>query len=340
MQEKPQDPLVEEALHWLAVLKDRNASEADRQAFDRWLKHDPSHEAAWRRAQLVWMRLDRIGPAFRNRAHPPAPSPPRLVAPPSMRPQLSASLPARPGLGRRSLLYATTGVAAGVVIVAVPAAVLLTRPSLFADHATAVGERRKITLDDGSKVELAGSTSLSIDFTADLRRIVLHEGEAFFNVIADPARPFVVDAATGRTRASGAAFDIKMSPPLVAVAVTAHSVFVSANGVEPVTVNEGQRVRYGPNLTGAVRDANLDQVEAWRRDRLVFQDTPLGEVIADLERYRGGRIFLMDSSLRTLLVTGAFDTSEADAALDAIASMLPVRADRLIGSLVVLSSKS
>lgn len=334
MQENRQDPLVEEALHWLVVLKDRNASEADRQAFDEWLKHDPSHEDAWRRAQLVWMRLDRIGPAFRNRVPPPPPVP-RLDEPPAMRGRLSEPVAARTNRGRRRFLYAV----AGVTAVAVPAVILLTRPGLFADHATAVGERRKISLEDGSKVELAGSSSLSIEFTADLRRIVLHKGEAFFNVVADPARPFVVDAATGRTRASGAAFDVKMIQPLVAVAVTAHSVFVSANGAEQVAVNEGQRVRYGPNLTGPVRDANLDQVEAWRRDRLVFQNTLLGEVIADLERYRGGHIVMTDQALRRLAVTAAFDVSEADAALDAIARLLPVEVTRITDLLVVLSPK-
>ena len=336
MQEKSQDPLVEEALHWVVVLKDRNASEADRQAFDRWLRHDSSHEDAWHRAQQVWMRIDRIGPAFKNRLPTPSSHPPRLVAPPSMRPQLSEPLAPRVDFRRRRFLYAAAGVAA----VTVPAAILLTRPGLFADHATAVAERRAISLEDGSKVELAASSSLSIDFAADLRRIVLHNGEAFFTVVQDPARPFVVDAATGNTRASAAAFNVKMTHPLVTVAVTTHSVLVSANGAEQVAVNEGQRVRYGPNLTGPVRDANLDQVEAWRRDRLVFQDTSLGEVIADLERYRGGRIILVDSQLRTLRVTATFDTSDADAALDAIASTLPVRVDRLTGLLVVISSRN
>jgi transmembrane sensor len=335
MQEKRQDPLVEEALHWLVVLKDRNASEADRQAFDEWLKQDSSHEAAWQRAQQVWMRLDRIGPAFRNRAPLPAHSP-RLATPPSMSPRLSEPVVARPGMGRRRVLYAAAGIAA----VAAPASVMLARPGLFADHASGVGERRTVSLGDGSTVELAGSSSLSIDFAADLRRIVLHEGEAFFNVVQDPARPFVVDAATGRTRASVAAFDVKISPPLVTVAVTAHSVSVSANGAEQVAVNEGQRVRYGPNLTGPVREANLDQVEAWRRDRLVFQNTMLGDVIADLERYRGGRIIMIDSALRRLPVTAAFDTSEADAALDAIASALEIRVYRVSGLLVVLSLRS
>lgn len=324
MQEKPQDPLVEEALHWLVVLKDASAGEADRRAFDHWLDLDPSHEAAWHRAQQVWMRLDRIGPAFRNRTSP------------SLRAHLFEPAAARRGIGRRWFLRAS----AGAAVVAAPLAILLTSPRLGADHATEVGERRTVPLEDGSTVELAGSSSLSIEFATDLRRVVLHSGEAFFDIVHDNARPFVVDAAAGRTRASGAAFDVKMSSPLVAVAVTAHSVLVSAHGSDQVTVNEGQRVRYGPNLTGSVRDADVDQVAAWRRDQLVFQDTPLSEVVSDLERYRGGPIILVDSLLRTLSVTGSFATSAADAALEEIAGTLPVRVHRLSRLLVVLTSRS
>lgn len=335
MAEQDPDPLVEEALRWLVVLRDKNANEADRLAFDRWLKLDSSHEIAWRRAQQVWMRLDRIGPAFKNRA-PPAPAPvppPRLVAAPWMRPTLSAPpVPAR--TGRRRLLYGAIAAA-----VAIPAGIVLSRPGLFAGHATRVGERRKISLDDGSTVELASSSSLSIDFTADLRRVVLHEGEAFFNVVHDPARPFVVDAASGRTRALGTTLNVKISDPLVTVAVTEHAVFVSANGVEPVTVNEGQLVRYGPNRMGDVRDANLDQVEAWRHDRLIFQDTLLGDVVADLKRYRGGQIIMTDSALRRLPVTATFDADKADAAIDTIARSLPIQVTRVTNLLVVLSPK-
>jgi len=335
MREEIQDPLLEEALHWLVVLKDRGASAADREAFHDWLNLDPSHGAAWRRAQQVWMRLRRVAPAFGDRPpqRPRSFGPPRLVEDLPVRPARSTPAPMR--AGRRRFFHA----AGAVAVLAIPTALLPMRAGLFATHATAVGERRRIVLEDGSGIELAGASSLSVDFAGDLRRIVLHEGEAAFDVVQDLARPLVVHAASGQTRALGMGFDIKMSDGLVAVAVTEHSVLVSANGVEPVTVNEGQLVRYGPNRTGTVRDADLDQVEAWRRDRLVFRNTPLGEVIDDLERYRGGRIVLTDARLRTFPVTGSFDARGADAALDAIAKALPLRVTRLGSLLVVLSSR-
>jgi transmembrane sensor len=149
----------------------------------------------------------------------------------------------------------------------------------------------------------------------------------------------VVDAAAGRTRALGTAFDVKLGADSVTVSVTERSVEVSVEGADRV-VGEGQQVRYGRKKIGAVREADLGQVEAWRRDRLIFQEAPLGEVIADLERYRGGRIVITDSRLRDIPVTAVFDTRKADAAVDTIAATLPIRVRRLTDLLVVLSPEA
>jgi transmembrane sensor len=328
MQEQSRDPLIEEALRWLVVLKDRAATDADRAAFQDWLQADPRHQAAWTRAQSVWMRVGKFGPAFANQS---AGVPDRrpTAAPPTT--WLAPARPTRPP-GRRRFLYAAAAVAA----VAAPAAVLLSRPDFFADHSTAVGERRKLTLEDGSTVELAGSSSLSVDFSAEARRVVLHDGEAFFDVVRDGTRPFVVQAADGSSQALGTSFDVKRQGTEVTVAVVEHAVAVSSAG-NRVVVEQGQQIRYGARRLDKVREADLAQVEAWRRDRLIFHETPLGEVIADLERYRGGRIVMTDARLRDIPVTAVFDARQADAALDTIASSLAIRLRRVTGLLVVLS---
>jgi len=340
MQEQPPDPLIEEALRWFAVLKDRSASEADHAAFNRWLQEDPRHAAAWKQAQRTWMRVGKIGPAFANSA-PAAISlgasavaalPPTLAATPGTRPAMSRP----PPVSRRRLFYA----AAAVTAMVVPTALALSRPGLFADQRTAVGERRTISLPDGSTVELAGASALSVDFTGKVRRLVLHAGEAFFDVALDPERPFVVEAAAGSVRTPGAAFDVKIADDAVAAAVVRGAVEVSVAGQPPANVGEGQRVRYGERQIGPVREADPEQVQAWRHDRLVFQETSLGDAIADLERYRGGHIVVTDASLRALPVTAAFDARQADAALDAMALTLPIRVRRLTDFLVVLSPRA
>ena len=198
----------------------------------------------------------------------------------------------RAALGRRRWLQA-----AAVAAIAAPAAYLVSRPELWADHRTAAGERRTVTLADGSTVELAGASALSVSFGKDPRRLRLVAGEAFFTVAVDPARPFIVEAGEGRTRALGTAFDVKLSGESVTVTVMEHRVEVSTGPDRKVELGQGEQVRYVARDLQVPYRADLRVADAWRRDRLVFQDAPLGEVVADLERSRGGRIVLTDSAL-------------------------------------------
>lgn len=320
MTDRVEDPLLEEALRWFVLLRDDSHTENDRRAFERWRTTDAAHEAAWQRAQAVWDRADILKPAF-DRGAVVKSFP--LAAP---RPQL---------LKRRRWLQA-----AAVLAIAAPAAYLANRPDLFADHRTAPGERRTVTLTDGSTVELAGGSSLSVTFDATARRLELIDGEAFFSVAPDASRPFIVAAAEGRIRALGTAFNVKRLGETVIVTVTEHRVEVSTGDGRTVEIGQGQQVRYVARQLQAPQPADLRAVEGWRRDRLVFQDAPLGEVVADLERSRGGRIVLTDSRLRALSVTAVFDARQTDAALATIAEILPIRIHRLTDWLIVLSPKS
>ena len=57
MSDRARDPLIEEALRWLVVLRDPSADEADRRAFERWRMADPAHEAAWRAGEMYEKRV-------------------------------------------------------------------------------------------------------------------------------------------------------------------------------------------------------------------------------------------------------------------------------------------
>jgi len=188
-------------------------------------------------------------------------------------------------------------------------------------------------------VELGSTTTLSVAFSGDRRHVTLHEGEAFFEVAADPARPFIVTAGNGTVTALGTAFNIKRRDSASVVTVTEHAVSVAVSGSHsaPLTLNTGQQVRYD-RAFGTVRTVNPDHVQAWRRGRLIFEDSPLSEVVADLERHRQGWIIIADDRIRNITVTAVFDSRRADAALDAISDTLPVRLTRIGGVVAVLSA--
>ncbi|MDC7788024.1 FecR domain-containing protein [Rhodoplanes sp. TEM] len=296
MDQKATDPAVREALEWLVRLRDDQAGEADREAFRAWVERDPANAAAWAHAQALWTRFD--------------------IA----RPEIDRLRRSRKLTSRRNLLLAGFATLAGAGGLG-----LLGRPDLLADVTTAVGERRSLTLADGSAVELGTWSALSVDFTATARRVALFRGEAFFDVAADPARPFSVTAGPGTTQALGTRFDVKLLDGVVTVAVDAHAVTVRTGAAPAVEVGRGFQVSYGEEGRGPVVPADLAAVAAWRTDRIVVQDVPLRRVLAELERYRRGRIVLTTSRIGAIPVTAIFDTREPEAALRTIADTLPVR---------------
>ena len=294
MKEEATDPVVMEALEWFVRMRDDKVSAADQQAFDAWLAADEAHAAAWQHAEALWKRFDIAQPEF-DRARD-----------------------AR-SLSRRKILFGS------IVAVAGGSVYILSSSDLSADCVTGVGERKTFPLADGSTVELGSSSALSIKYSDSARRLVLHHGEGFFDVAADGRRPFVVEAADGSATARGTRFNLKYVDGIATVAVNQHAVLVQAGSRPGVQVDTGWQVSYGSDGLGLPSPANLETVEAWRRDRLVFQDVPLGRVLGELGRYRRGRIVLMDKQVGTIPVTAIFDTKQADSALRTIADTLPIR---------------
>ncbi|MBR8652360.1 FecR family protein [Achromobacter sp. Marseille-Q0513] len=285
-----QDPIYLAALEWLARLNDEDAADQDRRAFRHWLDEDPAHQIAYARAQALWNRFEMVRPAA-DRMH-----------------------------RRRALLGALAS------LVAIPALYALSRQHLLADYRTGIGERRRVILADGSALELGSDTALSVSFNDQQRRLTLHRGQAYFHVAADAARRFSVQAADGVTTALGTQFDIKLLDDIVTVSVTEHAVAVRPRpDAQPVTVSAGWQMQYG--VSGGAAPARFDQaaVLAWRQDRLVFDDVPLATVLAELQRYQRGPIFLMDAGVGALPVTAAFNVADPQEALRGLAETFPIR---------------
>ncbi|MCZ7445945.1 FecR family protein [Agrobacterium rhizogenes] len=283
-----------EALEWFVQMKDEQVSERDWLDFETWLAAHPSHRSAYDRAQALWDRFDMVKPEFERR-------------------QAGT-------IGRRGALLG--GLA---VLIGAPVAYLYTHADLFADFRTDVAERHSFTLPDGSTVELGGYSALSMLYSGSERRLILHRGQAFFRVAADINRPFVVQAESGRIRALGTEFDVKIMPDMVTVSVIEHAVVVQAPGADDVVVQSGWQLDYGADGIRPLTQADAATVQAWRRDRIVFEDVPLWRVLAELERYRRGRIILMDRSIGDVPVTAIFDTRHTEIALQTIAETLPLR---------------
>lgn len=202
------------------------------------------------------------------------------------------------------------------------------RDGWMADQRTTTGERRTVQLTDGSRLELAPGTRVDIDLDGSQRTLHLYAGELFVQVAPDARRPFEVEAGGGRMRALGTAFDVRNEAGKVRLVVTEHRVGVTLpTSPAPLTaqVGEGQAVDFDGSHLSAVRPVDADAVTAWRRDRLVFHERPLGEVLDELARYHHGVLWTRDERLRELRVTGTFETADVPAQLALLQRALPIR---------------
>jgi transmembrane sensor len=202
-------------------------------------------------------------------------------------------------------------------------------------YATARGQLSSLTLPDGSRVLLGVDTRLRVprDYGARSRTVDL-EGEAYFVVEYDAKRPFIVRTEHGSTQDLGTEFAVRAYRQDASVQVVVAEGRVALRGAKRadpvlVTLRPGERaVLDSGGAATVMRDVPLPNYLAWTRGALLFDDAPLAQVVAQLERWYDLKIETNDSALANERVTISFMTKSADEAVQALAQVLDVRATR------------
>jgi transmembrane sensor len=212
---------------------------------------------------------------------------------------------------------------------------------LRADFHTGYGEMRDIRLSDGSIVHLNSNSALAVSIDGNQRQLTLLQGEAWFEVSPDSNRPFQVHAEHGTVTALGTAFNVRLRGSQTEVSVTQHSVVIDTEQDDGqalhAIVSEGQQLAYDPQTgLGNVKAIDSQVVTAWQRGKLVFQDQPLGEVIAELNRYHRGYLLVNDDSIAQRRVNGVFRTDQPLAVLGALESSLQLHSTRINDYFILL----
>ncbi len=327
MSEEKQGPLMagdgagrrlsDEAIDWLVRLGSGHATATDRLAFQRWRQNSAAHEAAAIEAEALWHAVGETRQADELR---------RQGAP------LPAAAMRRHPVGRRVLFAGAAAASVAAVAVTLPALGPLS--GLYADHATAVGDRKRVALADGSVVVLNTATAVSVDYSAKERRVVLHDGEALFEVAKDADRPFIVVAGDVEVKAIGTAFVVRLKRVFENVTVSEGTVEVKMGATTgkswpPIRVVAGQQLDVSGGDGFRLRAVDTDAATAWQRGKLIFNRRPLESVVAELQRYRAGRIVILGDRLKTLEVTGVFDLDDTDRILRTIEETTKARVTQM-----------
>ncbi len=313
-----QDIIDEEAARWVVLLSGGSVRDEDRDLLQGWLSADPRHRAAFTEARQTWAEFGAMGELRRTADGTRAQRQPLPV-----------------GYDRRAArsgsATAVVALAACLVVAVATAFFLYGDPAVLlrADYRTAPGESRTVQLSDGSVVDLGSGSAIALHFSDRERRIELLSGRAYFTAsprTGPETRPFVVASSVGTATALGTQFSVDRIDDAVEVAVAEHSVAVDLDDGKTrasVVLNEGQAVRYGPEGgMSRVETRDIAQTTAWRRGKIIFSDVPLSHVIAELNRYRRGRIVIASDRLAGLKVSGVFDTNDLSSALGRIVSEL------------------
>jgi transmembrane sensor len=183
-----------------------------------------------------------------------------------------------------------------------------------------------LRLADGSQVMLAPNSVLRrpSDYNERERRLEL-EGRAYFTVTHDSTRPFTVHTAGVVVYDLGTRFDVSAYPDgHTDVLVADGKVEVaSAPAAQPVRLEVGQRARLDARGGLAVRSGvDLARALAWTEGKLVFSDTPLGDVKRQIERWYDVDVRLATAELGALRVTGTFDDEPVTLVLESVAQSL------------------
>ena len=320
---RPESSLEETASLWAARLEAAALTSRQRAKLDSWLAADPRHREALAHYCQLSTDLERHLPSLLSSG--------------------SVTLPDSPPVAEHRTLRrsATWGWVAASAMAAAAVALVLhsgnSTPATPSSYATPVAQRQAITLDDGTHVDLNAGTHLVVEHTTHELRVRLADGQAFFQVAKDTSRPFIVETPAGSVRVTGTAFDIRTtSADEIEVTVLEGSVQVRLGQnadpalAGPIALRAHDQLTSGGQGAPVVRhltDQRVADALAWIDGQVVFDNTPLAQVLERFAHYHG-RGISADAGARDLRLSGRYSLENLDSFFADLEAVLAVQVSR------------
>ncbi|MCB9353939.1 MAG: FecR domain-containing protein [Lewinellaceae bacterium] len=321
--------------NYILLLSKKHSGEIspdEQAALDEWLAQSPEHSLLAAQMKAVWEQagsyqkefspdLDAAFRQVQDRIRAEERPPLRVVS-----------------LGSRLLRIAA---ALALILASVWSYREFSAPDMM--RAVAGAETRMLSLPDGTDIWLRQNAEIAYPthFDGNERHVSL-QGEAYFEVAHNPARPFIVDLPNGdRVKVLGTKFGIRLDPALnqTMVFVRSGKVHFSPK-LQPngVILTERQKAVYDRNSTQLTVDkyASLNEL-AWQTGGLEFVRTPMEEVVSDLERFYKVDITLRNTAMRACLHTAPLTNQPIEKVLESLALTYQFRVEHPAPGQYVLS---
>jgi transmembrane sensor len=370
--------ILDEASDWFVDFRVGDVDLAARERFDLWLRQSPEHIRAYMEIANTYVVLPALNPKRKVNVqeliayarsegnvvpfeHVTGPNQPlSRVAGLDGESHMEREAPNAP-LSSQRQRHRLFALAASIAIVCVITGWLgWTAVQWHSTYATDIGERRSITLEDGSTIDLNARSMVRVRFSKGERDVELLEGQALFAVAHDASRPFIVSAGNTVVRAVGTQFDVYrrrsgttvtvvegrvaiFGPPHPSAPSSAptdageralphsrqHSLLITSStqsspsitrqalekdgpapSVGEVFVSAGEQVTVTEREVAEPKRTNIAATTAWTQHRLIFDATPLGDVVDDFNRYNRRQLVIEDRVLVDFHVSGVYSSTD------------------------------
>lgn len=307
------------AAAWIEERESEDWSDARQTEFDAWVAESPAHLVAFLRAETVWKHADRLramsnsGPMKANTA----------------------------GSSKRNATFLKMAAAFAIVSLAGAGAFALIQSPKEQAYSTTIGGRETLTLDDGSEIELNTNTSVRVSYNDAHRNVWLDKGEAYFKVVHNPARSFVVTLGKRRITDLGTKFVARRDGDQVQVALIEGKARFDTT-LDPAGSQQTVLIP-GDTVTATARSVLLDrktnQVLAnklgWRRGMLIFDHATLADVAAEYNRYNRTKLLVAGAEARRLTISGTLPATDLGAFARLATKFFNLRVEQHEGEIVV-----
>ena len=205
-----------------------------------------------------------------------------------------------------------------------------------------LGKKKSITLTDGTKVILNSGSKLTVAGNYNIsRRDVILEGEGYFDVVHDAQKTFTVHTAKINIKDIGTIFNVKAyatdkttEASLIKGAVeitlnnkTKSKILLNPNNKLVLLNNKDLDVAEGKKAVKELfvvrnvtknTDGNSVAETDWTQNKLTFSDQPFDEIAAEMERWYGVKINIINPDVKNYRFTATFDHEDITEVLKAL----------------------
>ena len=306
----PDSPAAQQARDWLLRLASGTMGEPDMQAFEQWLLL-PGHRHAFEQERVLWRSL-------------------------AARPQTTVVVQRPVRRAQRRWLAAVAVLALFCGVMSAPELALRMRADYRADVAI-----QHVSLPDGSTAILDAGAAIAVHYGQATRRIELLRGRAWFEVVPQAGAPFRITVGDGVVEDISTAFVVSRDGDRVDTAVEQGRVRVAARPDQGwMYLQAGQTAGWSK---GGVAEPGVglaaDHVATWRRGELLLENLPVTQVLAELQRYRPGHVFVRGDLSALPPINAALRLDQPEQALDALAAGSGLSVTRLPFGIAIVQAR-